>query len=59
MLFSALGALPLAALAAAVQITVKNSGGNATSAYQYGVMFEDINYSGEQPRARVNLSMAI
>ena len=46
MLFSPLSLLPLAAVASAVQITVKSNGGNATSAYQYGLMFEDINNSG-------------
>ncbi|KXT08640.1 hypothetical protein AC579_6558 [Pseudocercospora musae] len=30
-----------------VSVTVKSSGGNATSPYQYGLMFEDINNSGD------------
>ncbi|KAF7198284.1 Alpha-L-arabinofuranosidase A [Pseudocercospora fuligena] len=30
-----------------VSIAVKSSGGNATSPYQYGLMFEDINNSGD------------
>lgn len=32
---------------AAIDITVKSAGGNATSQYQYGLMFEDINNSGD------------
>ncbi|KAH7127483.1 glycoside hydrolase superfamily [Dactylonectria macrodidyma] len=32
---------------AAVDITVKSSGGNATSGYQYGLLHEDINHSGD------------
>ncbi|KAI0477054.1 glycoside hydrolase [Xylariaceae sp. FL0804] len=31
----------------AVSFTVGSSGGNATSPYQYGIMFEDINNSGD------------
>ena len=37
----------IAATAQAVKFTVKSSGGNATSPYQYGLMFEDINNSGD------------
>lgn len=37
----------LAAAAQAVSFTVSSSGGNATSPYQYGLMFEDINNSGD------------
>ncbi|CAN8100396.1 unnamed protein product [Discula destructiva] len=33
--------------AAAVTLSVASSGGNATSGYQYGLMFEDINHSGD------------
>lgn len=33
--------------AAAVTLSVASDGGNATSGYQYGLMFEDINHSGE------------
>lgn len=33
--------------AQAVQFSVESSGGNATSPYQYGIMFEDINNSGD------------
>lgn len=44
-------AFSVAALAvgcvSAVEVTVKSSGGNATSPYQYGLMFEDINNSGD------------
>lgn len=36
-----------AAAAEAVNFTVKSSGGNATSPYQYGIMYEDINFSGD------------
>lgn len=39
--------LGLAVSARAVTFTVKSSGGNATSPYQYGIMFEDINNSGD------------
>lgn len=35
------------AAANAVTFTVEYSGGNATSPYQYGLMFEDINNSGD------------
>lgn len=37
----------LAGAAAAVTISVASSGGNATSGYQYGLMFEDINFGGD------------
>jgi alpha-N-arabinofuranosidase len=40
----------LSAIAAAVQavtFTVESSGGNATSPFQYGIMYEDINNSGD------------
>lgn len=37
----------IAAAAQAVTFTVESSGGNATSPYQYGIMFEDINNSGD------------
>jgi alpha-N-arabinofuranosidase len=36
-----------AAAAHAVSFTVKSTGGNATSPYAYGLMFEDINNSGD------------
>ena len=36
-----------AATARAVTFTVQSSGGNATSPLQYGLMFEDINNSGD------------
>lgn len=39
--------LAFAGSAASVTFTVKSSGGNATSPYQYGLMFEDINNSGD------------
>lgn len=40
--------LPLLASAvAAVSLSVASSGGNSTSGYQYGLMFEDINHSGD------------
>ncbi len=42
-----LRACTLAAAATAVEFTVRSSGGNATSPYQYGLMFEDINHSGD------------
>lgn len=48
MLFKALSCIPaLAVVAQAVKFTVESSGGNATSPYQYGIMFEDINNSGD------------
>lgn len=40
-------AAALATAAGAVQFSVESSGGNATSPYQYGIMFEDINNSGD------------
>ena len=39
--------LSLASIAAAINITVSGSGGNATSPLAYGLMFEDINHSGD------------
>lgn len=44
---SFLSAPLLANVVAAVTLSVASSGGNATSGYQYGLMFEDINYSGD------------
>lgn len=35
------------ATARAVSFTVSSSGGNVSSPYQYGIMFEDINHSGD------------
>ncbi|SPQ21402.1 d7654c19-7073-4ed9-a2be-fd1299e158c5 [Thermothielavioides terrestris] len=44
----ALSLLGLAgAAAAAVTLSVAKSGGNATSPYMYGIMFEDISHSGD------------
>lgn len=37
----------LAGSVAAVTLSVASSGGNTTSGYQYGLMFEDLNYSGD------------
>ena len=37
----------LAIAARAVTFTVESSGGNATSPFQYGIMYEDINNSGD------------
>lgn len=37
----------LASSVAAVTLSVASSGGNATSGYQYGLMFEDINHGGD------------
>lgn len=37
----------LAGAVAAVTLSVASSGGNSTSGYQYGLMFEDINHSGD------------
>ncbi len=37
----------LATLSQAVNLTVSSKGGNATSPLQYGLMFEDINHSGD------------
>lgn len=42
-----LSLLGLAGAAAAVTLSVGNSGGNATSPYAYGIMFEDINHGGD------------
>ena len=42
-----LRALALTSVARGVTFTVQSSGGNATSPYQYGIMFEDINNSGD------------
>jgi alpha-L-arabinofuranosidase len=47
MLRTLLSASAFAAAATAVTFTVESSGGNATSPYQYGLMFEDINNSGD------------
>jgi alpha-N-arabinofuranosidase len=43
----ALSLLALTGAAAAVTLSVANSGGNDTSPYMYGIMFEDINQSGD------------
>ena len=37
----------LAATAQALSISIASSGGNATSDLAYGIMFEDINHSGD------------
>lgn len=37
----------LASGVAAVSLSVASSGGNSTSGYQYGLMFEDINHGGD------------
>lgn len=37
----------LAVAAQALTLTVASDGGNATSGMQYGIMFEDINHSGD------------
>lgn len=48
MLSSGVVLLPLlAGIANAINITASSSGGNATSPYAYGLMFEDINHSGD------------
>ena len=47
LLNSLFSCVALAATAQAVKVTVESSGGNATSPYQYGIMFEDINNSGD------------
>lgn len=47
MLFYTVAAATLFASTVAVEFTVKSTGGNATSQYQYGLMFEDINNSGD------------
>jgi alpha-N-arabinofuranosidase len=40
--------LPIVAgLASAINLTVASTGGNATSKYMYGLMFEDISHSGD------------
>lgn len=40
-------ALWLAVSANAINLSISHSGGNASSPYQYGIMFEDINNSGD------------
>ena len=40
-------ALALTGTVQAVTFTVQSSGGNATSPYQYGIIFEDINNCGD------------
>ncbi|THV46082.1 hypothetical protein BGAL_0418g00040 [Botrytis galanthina] len=48
MLYSSLSVLPvLAGIASAINITASASGGNASSPLAYGLMFEDINHSGD------------
>ncbi|KAF7930604.1 uncharacterized protein EAE98_005004 [Botrytis deweyae] len=48
MFYSSLSVLPvLAGIASAINITASASGGNASSPLAYGLMFEDINHSGE------------
>ncbi|KAK0906750.1 hypothetical protein LTR91_015190 [Friedmanniomyces endolithicus] len=47
MLSQVLSASALVAAAQAVTFSVGSTGGNATSPYQYGLMFEDINNSGD------------
>lgn len=47
MLSKLLSATAFAAAAQVVSFTVGSTGGNATSPYQYGLMFEDINNSGD------------
>ena len=47
MLSQVLSVAALAAAAQAVSVSVAASGGNATSPYQYGIMFEDINNAGD------------
>ena len=47
MLSKVLSAAALVAAAQAVTVSVGSTGGNATSPYQYGLMFEDINNSGD------------
>ncbi|KUJ08213.1 putative alpha-N-arabinofuranosidase A [Mollisia scopiformis] len=40
--------LPIVAgIASAINLTVASTGGNVTSEYMYGLMFEDINHSGD------------
>lgn len=45
--FSLRALLGFAGAAAAVTLSVANSGGHPTSPYMYGIMFEDINQSGD------------
>ncbi|KAI5208986.1 putative vacuolar segregation protein [Aureobasidium subglaciale] len=47
MLLSGVALVALSSLANALDLTVAASGGNATSPLQYGLMFEDINFSGD------------
>ncbi|KAK3114929.1 hypothetical protein LTR53_006257 [Teratosphaeriaceae sp. CCFEE 6253] len=47
MLSTITSAVAFAAAAQAVSFSVGSTGGNATSPYQYGIMFEDINNSGD------------
>ncbi|TEY73226.1 hypothetical protein BOTCAL_0081g00170 [Botryotinia calthae] len=48
MLYSSLSVWPvLAGIASAINITASASGGNASSPLAYGLMFEDINHSGD------------
>ncbi|TGO18286.1 hypothetical protein BTUL_0011g00920 [Botrytis tulipae] len=48
MFYSSLSVLPvLAGIASAINITASASGGNASSPLAYGLMFEDINHSGD------------
>ncbi|KAF2182180.1 glycoside hydrolase family 51 protein [Zopfia rhizophila CBS 207.26] len=42
-----LGLSALAGFSSAIDVQVASSGGNATSGKQYGIMFEDINHSGD------------
>jgi alpha-N-arabinofuranosidase len=47
-MLSVLGSVAvLASVVNALNLTVSSTGGNATSALQYGIMFEDINHSGD------------
>lgn len=39
--------LGLVGVAAGVSLSVASTGGNATSPFQYGIMFEDISHSGD------------
>ncbi|KAF1347105.1 glycoside hydrolase superfamily [Delphinella strobiligena] len=45
--YSSLAVATLVAYASALNLSVSSDGGNATSGRQYGIMFEDINYSGD------------
>jgi len=47
MMLSLLSFPLLAGLASAINLNVSASGGNASSPYTYGLMFEDINHSGD------------